>query len=206
MSSANDQFSFPGFEPAPAVVSRVKPPQTQKRRHSLFFAIRPWWDDLLRVEAEAAELRQRFGVRKAVEAEQLHVTCGDLGDFEQAPSAELIEKARRVAATVALPPFEAVFESVTRFNNGGALVLTEAAGATPLTAFRDALDHALVQAGVPVKFQSRLHMTLGYGDGAVSEALPRPLRWKAQQFLLLDSHIGQRHHEELGCWPLLPQA
>jgi len=200
-----DQFSFPGFESAPALLRRVKAPKAAQPRHSIFFAIRPWWDDLLPVEAKVAGLRRQFGTaRTVVKPERLHITCCDLGGFDDAPPQALIEKARDAAAALALPPFEITFERAMRFNHNGALVLLERTGVTPLTAFRDRLDQALIQAGVPVDVKNPLHMTLAYGDGAVSETLPEPIRWKAQEFVLLDSLVGQTRHEELGCWPLLP--
>jgi RNA 2',3'-cyclic 3'-phosphodiesterase len=151
-------------------------------------------------------LRQRHGTTRAVvPARRLHVTCCDLGDFSAAPPQALVDATKAAVGALARPGFQIVFDRVLRFKGNEALVMRERDGVTALTEFRDAMSQVLVQAGVPVDSGSTLHMTLAYGGSGVSEPLAEPVSWRAQDFVLIHSLIGQGQHRHLARWPLLPR-
>jgi RNA 2',3'-cyclic 3'-phosphodiesterase len=46
------------------------------------------------------------------------------------------------------------------------------------------------------------HMTFAYGEQEIAETPIEPLRWRAENLVLIDSHVGGHRHEVLGSWPL----
>jgi 2'-5' RNA ligase len=46
------------------------------------------------------------------------------------------------------------------------------------------------------------HMTLSYNGQPVAEHLIEPIRWRVDEFVLINSHSGKSIHEVVGCWPL----
>lgn len=205
IAGMSEQFSFPGFEAPVTRAPQVKAPRVERPLHSLFFAMRPAPVDLPRIEAAASAVRQQHGVERGlVKAERLHVTCCDLGDFNAAPAQTLVDAAVAVAAVLVRPSFELVFDRVMRFKGNRALALLADEGAGEFKAFRAALGRALSQAGLGVDSGGAPHMTLGYGGDDVSESLAKPIRWTAQDFVLVHSLVGKGEHRHLGRWPLLP--
>lgn len=201
----SEQFSFPGFEAPVSRQRQAKAPRVERPFHSLFFAILPALVDLPRIDAAASAVRRQHGVERGlVKTERLHVTCCDLGDFNEAPAQTLVDAAVAVAAGLARSSFEIVFDRVMRFKGSRALALLADDGAGELKAFRAALGQALSQAGLGVDAGGAPHMTLGYGGDDVSESLAQPIRWTAQDFVLVHSLVGKGEHRHLGRWPLAP--
>ena len=202
----SEQFSFPGFEAPVSRLRQARAPRVERPQHSLFFAIFPAPVDLPRIEAAASAVCRQHGVERGlVKAERLHVTCCDLGDFNPAPPQTLVDAAVAVAAVLARSSFEIVFDRVMRFKGNRALALLADNGAEELQAFRAALGQALSQAGLGLDSGGAPHMTLGYGGEDVSESLAEPIRWTAQDFVLVHSLVGKGEHRHLGRWPLVPQ-
>jgi RNA 2',3'-cyclic 3'-phosphodiesterase len=100
--------------------------------------------------------------------------------------------------------------TATRF--GGAFgrsswVLRAEGGA--LLEMRRALVKALLLEGVqlvsPHSFDP--HVTVAYSNALPEgEELIEPIRWNAQDFVLIRSHLGQSRHDLLGRWALASQA
>lgn len=201
----SEQFSFPGFDAPVSRLRQARAPRVERALHSLFFAILPAPVDLSRIDAAASAVRQQRGVERGlVKAERLHVTCCDLGDFNETPPQTLVDAAVAVAAVLARSSFEIVFDRVMRFKGNRALALLADDGAGELKAFRAALGQALSQAGLGVDSGGAPHMTLGYGGDDVSESLADPIRWTARDFVLVHSLVGKGEHRQLGRWPLVP--
>lgn len=67
----------------------------------------------------------------------------------------------------------------------------------------ESLGVALANAGEHVT-QRRIapHMTLSYQGRPVPETAIEPVRWRAHELVLIDSHVGLHHHEVLARWRL----
>jgi RNA 2',3'-cyclic 3'-phosphodiesterase len=185
-----EQFSLPGLE------QRSLP-------HTLFFAILPSASALPHLERVATALRQRHALTgKPIRTDRLHVTLQRLGSFDEAVPQGLVDAATAVASALAVPRFEVMFDRALSFPGSGAFVLRGDDAAAPISAFRNALGEALARAGLPAKPSSTAHMTLAYDDRLIAEHRVEPVRWIAEDFVLIDSHVGQTVHRHLGRWPV----
>jgi RNA 2',3'-cyclic 3'-phosphodiesterase len=97
-----------------------------------------------------------------------------------------------------LPGFEAVFDRALSFRGSGAFVLRGDDATTPISAFRNALSQALVQAGLRNWPSNTAHMTLAYDDRHVPEHRIEPIRFAVEKFVRIDSLVGQGVHRHLG--------
>ncbi len=194
-----EQFSLPGFDasPMPTQPIRIRPP------HTLFFAILPPASALPHIEHVAQALRQQHGLTaKPVRADRLHVTLQSLGGFDEAVPRNFVEAASTAASTLVVPRFEVMFDKALSFPGSGAFVLRGGDAAAPISAFRNALGGALAQAGLRAQPSKTAHMTLAYGGRLIPEQRIEPVRWMAEDFVLIHSLVGQGVHRHLGSWPL----
>jgi RNA 2',3'-cyclic 3'-phosphodiesterase len=188
-----DQFSLPGFEPAPR----------QRQQHTLFFTILPSASELLRIEQVALALRQQHRLTgKPIRLDRLHVTLLSLSGYDDAVPQALVDAASAVASNLAMPSFEVLFDRALSFPGSGAFVLRGDDADAPISSFRKALGQALTQAGLRTRPSNIAHMTLAYDDHQVAEHSIEPLRWRAKELVLIDSLVGQTVHRHLGHWPL----
>lgn len=189
-----EQFLLPGFDPAP---------KQRRLPHTLFFAILPPASALPHIEHVAQALRQQHGLTgKPIRADRLHVTLHSLGGFDGAVPQGLVDAASAAASTLAVRRFEVMFDTALSFPGSGAFVLRGDDVAAPISAFRKALCEALARAGLPARPSNTAHMTLAYGDRLIAEHQIEPVRWMAEDFVLIDSLVGQTVHQHLGRWPL----
>jgi 2'-5' RNA ligase len=188
--------------PAPAPSRRIAPKDTGP--NSLFFT--------LYVPAEAAQsiaLRTRALVdelglpaSRILRADELHVSLLGLGSYDEPPGA-LVEAAKRAAATVAVEPFDIVFDRLAGFGrDGDAMVLQGVAGDQPVDGLHRALREAMTQAQVPWHSGFSAHMTLAYLQRPIEGRGIEPTQVPCADFALALSLRGRRHHEILGRWPL----
>lgn len=197
-----EQFSLPGFDVTPT----PRRPRHPQAPHTLFFAALPPASDLPRIEQRAqALLRQLGSTSKPIRADRKHVTLMSLGSYDDAVPRDLVDAATTVASALVMPGFELVFDRALSFKGSGALVLAGNDATAPITAFRQTLDQALVQAGLRTRPSNTAHMTLAYDDRHVPEHQIEPIRFAVQAFVLIDSLVGQGVHRHLGRWPLLPR-
>jgi len=77
---------------------------------------------------------------------------------------------------------------------------------TALKRFISQLERALDGAEVAHRMSRNPHMTLGNGGGDVDETLAAPVRWAAQELVLIRSLWGRGKHEHLGRWSWLPKG
>jgi len=172
--------------------------------HSVFFAIFPRREDAERIAAQGARLGVQHALKaKMTEAHRLHVTLHHFGRFA-AVSPELLQAALSAAATVPPPSFDVVFEEALRFEKSKAFVLCGHDGTSELAAFRQRLSEALAKVGFACGPSFTPHMTLAYTSSKIEAHPIEPIRWTADSFALVDSHVGKHVYEVLGRWPAAP--
>jgi 2'-5' RNA ligase len=175
--------------------------------HSLFFALMPAPQEARRLRAEGLALDARFAVGGApLESHRLHVSLFAVGAYLRTRPAADVERWRAAAASVGSAPFEVAFDRIATFGGAGRPLVLKAAddGALPgLQALYESLGVALANAGEHIT-QRRItpHMTLSYHGRPMPETAIEPLRWRAHELVLIDSHVGLHHHEVLGRWRL----
>lgn len=151
-------------------------------------------------------LRVEHGLRgRAIEAERLHISLHGLGDHLSLPNM-LIEEARDVGASVAMPPFDVVFDravSFRRTNRRPPVVLRASGDVTPLITFHRRLGDAMRKARLGrVASHFSPHMTLLYDDRVMKERVIEAVRLSVRDFTLVHSLVGQSRYIELARWPL----
>jgi 2'-5' RNA ligase len=191
---SSEQLSLLGIEPAPPV------------RDRLFFAFFPDLAAASSIEAMAQQLRIEHRLTgHLLPSARLHVTLFHVGDFAAMPQAE-IEAAGKAAASLKKPAVDIEFDRVGTFSGTGKLplVLLAGDGASALTAFQRDLSTALMKVGLAHRVAKAFtpHVTLMYSDRKVPTQPVDPVRWRASEFVLVHSLIGQGRYSRLGQWPL----
>jgi 2'-5' RNA ligase len=174
------------------------------RLHSMFFAILPDPADAERLHAHAASIDRRLNVGgRALEAVRLHVSLHAVGVHAgHRPDAE-IARWRRAAAGVHCGPFEVVFDRVATFGGEGRPLVYTCSDDAGLLALHQALGIALADAGERITLRRITpHMTQSYRGRRTAETVIEPVRWRAHELALIESHVGAHRHEVLGRWPL----
>jgi 2'-5' RNA ligase len=199
-----DQLLLPGIDPPPPPLRRARGTAPRKERlpRSLFFAIFPHPEDAESIAALGARLNDRHALKgKPIEAHRLHVTLHHLGNHAAVPR-EQVQAALDAAATVAPPSFDVVFDEAMRFEKSRAFVLCgDDGGTSALAAFRQRLGEALADMGFKPERGFTPHMTLAYTPREIERHSIDPVRWTADSFALIESHVGESIHEVLGRWP-----
>jgi len=171
-------------------------------------AIFPYAEDAASIAALGARLKDRHALKgKLTEAHRLHVTLHHLGSYPTAVPRKQVQAAIDAAASVAPPSFDVVFDEVMRFDKSKAFVLCGSeSGTSALAAFRQRLGEALADAGFKPDHGFTPHMTLAYTPTKVERHPIEPVRWRADSFALIESHVGESIHEVLGQWPAVRPA
>lgn len=198
-----EQLLLPGIDPPPPPLRRTRraAPRKVQPLHSLFFAIFPHPEDAKRIAALGARLGDQHALKgKMTAAHRLHVTLHHLGRFEAVPLKQM-QAALEAAASVASPCFEVVLDEVRRFEKSKAFMLCGHDGTSALAGFRQLLGEALAEAGFKPERGFTPHMTLAYTPRKIETQSIEPVRWTADSFALVDSHVGESVYEVLGQWP-----
>jgi 2'-5' RNA ligase len=155
---------------------------SRAQRHRLFFAL----DPPLTVRRRIAALQQSLGVEgRAVPAENFHVTLAFLG---MQPT-EVMTAAAAVAAGLAFPPCEVVFDRLGTFRRAGVLWLGASRIPDGLQGFQRDLVGALLDAGIgydrkPWEFHLTLYRKMRKPPPKMgSIAIP----WRLDGFGLIES-------------------
>jgi 2'-5' RNA ligase len=193
-----DQPYFKGFEPAPQLA--IDP--LARRKHKFFFALRPDGPAVEAAMAVSRKLRHAHGLTGTVlKCENLHVTLFPLLECDE-PPADLCEVASAGVQAIRAKPFDIVFDMARSFHlkRGYCLVLGDTRGATGIYE----LQRRFVMRFSPHARAGSLtpHMTLMYPAQPVEKQPVDPVRWRAGEFVLVDSLQGQGWHEIVGRWPL----
>ncbi len=181
---------------------------TAPGRYSLFFAVLPPPELAERIAGDAAGWRSSLGLTgRAMEAERLHLTLLWVAP-EASPATTKAMQA--VAARVHMAPADVRLDRLGRFERrtgrpAPVVLLSSDPSTLPdLLALQGRLQDEVLAAGFPARVLSRYqpHMTLLHDRRQVPLQPVGPYAWTASEFVLVRSHIGLRHYDILGRWPL----
>ena len=133
--------------------------------------------------------------------DRLHITTLSLVVGDTLPEG-LAQEAAEIAATIRMPAFRVIFDRLVGGNRSALLLPSEPLEA--LRMFRERLGFALMRAGIAFRQSGGFtpHVTLLYGGQPMPEQEIEPISWLAQDFVLIDSLVGETRHIEVGRWPL----
>lgn len=166
--------------------------------HNLFFAVQPAAEERARIGDLIGSLRIG-GV--PIRLDRLHITTLSLVAGDVLPDG-LAQQAAETAASIRMPAFRVIFDRLVGGNRSALLLPSEPLEA--LRMFRERLGFALTRAGIAFKQSGRFtpHVTLLYGGQPRPEEEIEPISWLVEDFVLIDSLIGETRHVEVGRWPL----
>ena len=174
----------------------------------LFFALRPPHAAALAIRTAVEHLRAAHAISgKWTKPENRHVTLQFLGTHRGVPQ-PLIDAAMRAAAELAFASFDVSFDRVWHFagrRQAPCILLADAASDDVLRELCNALGAALLLQGAPCEAARDYtpHLTLAYGNLHAGAALAiEPIRWHAQEFVLVRSDPATGRHDVLARWPL----
>jgi 2'-5' RNA ligase len=175
--------------------------------HSVFFAAVADSSDAVRLHVQGRQIDRQLGVGgRALEAERLHVSLHAVGGYADVrPDADIVRWCR-AAAAVSCSSFDVVFDQVASFGGeGNPLVFKSSneADRAGFLALHLMLGMMLANVGEKIKPRSFTpHMTLSYRGKRIAETAIEPVRWRAHELVLIDSHVGAHRHDVLGRWLL----
>lgn len=193
------QMSLDGFEPKAT------------RLYNLFLALMPDAHAASRAQALAMHLGQAQGVAvKAARTARFHVTLFHVGNFLGEVPADTLRAAKVVAQSMVTAPFNVAFDEVGSFKGKpGRLPVVLLGAASPgLMQFQAELDQKMKRAGLTHGEHHRQftpHLTLFYGRSPLQAQTIDPIAWRARDFVLIRSVVGEGVYIEEGRWPLLPE-
>jgi 2'-5' RNA ligase len=182
--------------------TKVIPWDPEQGAAKLFFGLRPKPAQALDIRQISAYLDSTKGIHGNLrKADLLHITLFELGDYLVLPKQEVID-ARQLAESVISPAFDLVLNRALTFRGNGAYVLLVGEGLEQIKGLWQRIGIPIKRAGRPVDVRFEPHMTLSYNGQPVAEHLIEPIRWRVDEFVLINSHSGKSIHEVVGCWPL----
>nr|WP_240147911.1 2'-5' RNA ligase family protein [Luteibacter yeojuensis] len=156
-------------------------------------------DDAHRIHALAGDLLASHGIPgKRHDPERLHITLDLVGhDVDDT----VVSAACYAADTISLPFFHIRFEAAMSFT--GPLVLVGGEGTEPVRKLRTELGCALADRGFKPPRAYEPHMTLCYdAQRRLAKTPIEPIGFRAEEFVLIKSHVGFSRHEVLRTWRL----
>jgi 2'-5' RNA ligase len=138
--------------------------------------------------------------------ERFHMTLSYLGDYDRAPE-RLFEAVIKAFENFDHPPVDVSFNQVLSFGRDGfnrPLVLGSDQKMPELHRFRQKLALALLAAGIqePARTSFTPHMTLLYDRRTIQPQEVDAIRWRLDEFVLVDSLRGQTKHVPIARWRL----
>lgn len=200
------QFNPPGLGSSdPTDIPRPTPgkrPHVPRKHRRLFFAILPDARTAEFIASRAKYLDQSLGiVGHLLRADRLHITLHTIGEYDATPEGDVIA-ARKAGDAVVADAFELEFDRAMTFVAPQAYVLRVGEGLDKVEAFWRNLGAEIAHVR-PFKQQPFTpHMTLSYNGRPMLEHTIEPIRWTAQEFVLINSHVGETYHEVMGRWRL----
>jgi len=193
----SDQFLFAEFDVAQSPTDR------------LLFLTYPDLNAATGIAGLVPGLRAEHGLQgKPVAPERLHITLNHLGDHAGVPQ-DMVALAQEAAGTLAMSPFDVVFDRVVSFGGKpGNLpcVLRGGDGLDQLRGFQQTLAAAMRKTGSRLGKWAEAnftpHVTLLYDRQSVAEQAIEPVRWTVREFALVHSLLGRTQHVVLRRWLL----
>lgn len=171
----------------------------------LFFAVLPDAAAAAHIHALAGRLRHDLGLTgRPIGLSRYHVTLNFLGDHAGLPQ-RLVDQVSAHAATIVLPGFDVVLDHVESFARPrhSPLVLRGGGeGVAGLRTLEAALRAGLESLALADHRRYTPHLTLLRDDRVIVRRPVDPVRWRAADFALMCSRIGQGRHDVLARWPL----
>lgn len=197
------QMSF--FESDPSdgkPPAKMEPWNPKQGAAKLFLGLRPTSARALDIWKISNSLDHAHKIRGNLRnADLLHITLLELGDYLILPKQEVID-VRQIVESIVSPAFDLVLNRAMTFKGNGAYALLVGEGLEQIKALRQRLGIAVKRAGRSVKSGFNPHMTLSYNGSRVDEHLIEPIRWHVDEFVLINSHSGESFHEVVCSWPL----
>lgn len=193
------QMSLDGFEPK------------STRLYNLFLALMPDEHAASHAQALAMRLGQAQGVSvKAARTARFHVTLFHVGNFLDEVPADTLRATKVVAQSMVAAPFNVAFDEVGSFKGKPGRLPVVLLGATSpgLMQFQAELDQKMKRAGLTHGEHHRQftpHLTLFYGRSPLQVQTIDPIAWRARDFVLIRSIVGEGVYIEEGRWPLQPE-
>jgi 2'-5' RNA ligase len=205
-AGAASQLSF-DFGSPPGGGAPANDPPKRRLGDMVFFAVLPPACLATDLADLGKGLARRAGVNaRSHRAERLHISL--LGWRLQARSREAdIDAAREIGRRIAWNGFEVALTTSMSFGREGSrpLVLCCSPGAAwALTGLHDRLLATAAMSGLKLKGRSTFepHLTLAYSKTPIPEKpLDAPVRWMANELVLILSEQGRGRYAELGRWP-----
>ena len=198
MTGSADQPSLFGIDPAPQPTDR------------LFFAVLPSPAAAQTIAELAKGLQSELGLKgRPLQTDRFHITLHHLGDYVGLRQ-DIVAAAMEAASRVQMESFDVCFETAVSFKgrpDRKPFVLRGGDGLRDLTALQQSLGAAMKKTilGSWVQPKFTPHVTLLYDDQLVEERAVEPVKWEANEFVLIHSLLGQTRHIVLGRWALNPQ-
>jgi RNA 2',3'-cyclic 3'-phosphodiesterase len=169
-------------------------------KHRLFFALLPQPAEAARISRLAQKLRREAGLKgEPVSADRLHVSLHGLCERADLPE-QLVTAAREAGDSICLPQFEVAFDCAGSFGGHGGrdkqpFVLWSTDEIDLLVLFHRALAKAMAQAGLSrcIAPQFTPHITLLYDSRIAARRAIETVRFRAHEFVLVDSLIRRGH-------------
>ena len=191
-----EQLLLPGIEPPRRPTDR------------LFFALLPDAPAAAAIADLARRLKAEHGLKgRPLATSRFHVTLHFFGDHVGLPQG-LVDALSAAASTLRCAPFDLTFDHTMSFagrpRKRPFVLRGSDSGLVALMDFRRGLSEVLVRQGlgrlVDVNFTP--HVTLLYDDQLRPPEPVGPIVWRVNEFVLVDSLIGQTRHVPLARWPL----
>lgn len=195
---APSQPSLDGFDSSPQPTDR------------LFFAVFPAPAAAQQIADVANSLRTELDLKgRPLQADRFHITLHHLGDYVGLRQ-DIVAAAMEAASSVQMASFDVCFDSALSFKGRAdrkPFVLRGGDGLRDLTALQQSLGVAMKKTilGSWVQPKFTPHVTLLYDEQLVDERAVEPIKWEANEIVLIHSLLGQARHIVLGRWALNPQ-
>jgi RNA 2',3'-cyclic 3'-phosphodiesterase len=165
-----------------------------------FFALRP--------AASAVPLlataQREHCPAQAIPDAHWHVTLDILDDVADADP-RLIDRLMAAGSRVEAEGFAFAFERIVAL--AGWIGLRVGRRPAPLMQLHAAIRQALLAVGLAPRegWTFNPHLTLGYPQGTPFSRAIAPIGWRAEEIVLIHSHLGETRHREIGRWALSPE-
>lgn len=178
------------------------------RYHNLFLALQPDAEAAASIGRLMDKLCREHGLSpRPVGSKCLHISLIPLGEHVDLP-VWLIDKAKAALSTVTMPPFVVALNRAVSWKGRAGrqlLALLGDEGVVGVDMLRAQIHAALAEASLkPRRYEETIpHLTLAYGKLELPDEIIVDVRWTVREFVLVDSLVGESHHDVLHRWPLI---